>query len=473
MRKIKFACLLLFAGLGIFGFFSESGFVQTANSFTAGPPAGFSGAPDENNCASCHLGPASVGQFAILNAPASYTPGQTYQFQVRHTTADTTRLKWGFQMTALAGQNSAGTFANANGNTQTITENGRFYIQHTTAGTYTGQTLSAEWTVNWTAPSALVGPVTFYAAGNQANNGNGPDGDQLYTTNSVSQATVRRPIFDFDGDSKTDLSIFRPGPVTGAEWWHLRSSDGGNRATQFGTSTDTVVPADFTGDGKTDIAFWRPSTGFWYVLRSDDLSFFAFPFGATGDIPTPADYDGDGKSDAAVYRPSTTTWFISRSTGGTQISNFGAANDLPVAADYDGDGKADIAVFRRNGQSGTEWWLQRSTDLSVFAVQFGSPTDKAVSGDYTGDGKADIAFWTPSSGNWFVLRSEDLSYFAFPFGTATDVPSPGDYDGDGRFDAAVFRPSTSTWFAQRSTAGTLIQQFGTAGDVPLPSVFVR
>ena len=109
----------------------------------------------------------------------------------------------------------------------------------------------------------------------------------------------------------------------------------------------------------------------------------------------------------------------------------------------------------------------------MVALQFGSSTDKAVPGDFTGDGKADIAFWRPSTGFWNVLRSEDLSYFAFPFGTTGDVPVAGDYDGDGKTDAGVFRPSNSTWFIQRSTAGTLIQQFGAAGDVPLPSAFVR
>ena len=63
---------------------------------------------------------------------------------------------------------------------------------------------------------------------------------------------------DFDADGKTDLAIFRPAP---GEWWYLRSSDGQNRAFQFGASTDKIVPADYTGDGKTDIAFWQPSTG--------------------------------------------------------------------------------------------------------------------------------------------------------------------------------------------------------------------
>ena len=276
--------------------------------------------------------------------------------------------------------------------------------------------------------------------------------------------------FDFDGDGKTDFSIFRP---ASGQWWQLRSSDGGNGAVQFGNSSDKLVPVDFTGDGKTDTAIWRPSTGEWFVLRSEDFSFFAFPFGSNGDLPAPADYDGDGKADAAVFRPSTQTWFIHRTTnGGTDIIQFGVSGDKPVVADYDGDSKADIAIYRANGGV-SEWWIRRSSTGNVFATQFGNSTDKAVQGDYTGDGKADIAVWQPASGNWLVLRSEDFSFYAFSFGTTGDVPVASDYDGDGRFDAGVFRPSNSTWFVQRSTAGTLIQTFGTSGDIPTPNAFVR
>ena len=288
----------------------------------------------------------------------------------------------------------------------------------------------------------------------------------------ITVAANTKAPFDFDGDAKSDISVFRPNGVSGAEWWWMKSS-GGNGAVQFGGATDNIVAADYTGDGKTDVAFWRAATGQWFVLRSEDLTFYAFPFGANGDLPVPGDFDGDGKADAAVFRPTTLTWYISKSTGGTDIVGFGASGDKPVVADYDGDGKTDIAVFRPSGAKGAEWWIRRSSNSTVFATQFGSSTDKAVPADYTGDGKADVAFWTPSSGNWFVLRSEDFSYFAFPFGSSTDIPSPGDYDGDGKMDAAVFRPSNSTWYAQRSTAGLLIQQFGATGDVPVPSAFVR
>jgi hypothetical protein len=270
--------------------------------------------------------------------------------------------------------------------------------------------------------------------------------------------------FDFDGDNKTDVSIFRPSV---GQWWYLKSSNGGNGAYAFGNSSDKLAVGDYTGDGKSDIAFWRPSNGFWYILRSEDSSFFSFPFGTSGDAPVAADFDGDGKTDPTVFRPSTGTWYISKSTGGTQILGFGVNGDIPVVADYDGDGKADVAIYRpSNGQ----WWIQRST-AGTFAIQFGTSTDIGVQGDYTGDGKADIAFFRPSTGEWFVLRSEDSSFFSFPFGTDGDIPAAGDYDGDSKFDPTVFRPSAATWYIQQSTAGTQILSFGLAGDKPVPNSF--
>ena len=319
---------------------------------------------------------------------------------------------------------------------------------------------------------ALIGQTFYgrwYVADAGAVNGFSVSQAFRFTVFEAASTAAGNTIADFDGDGKTDISIFRPAP---GEWWYSRSSDGGNRAVQFGASSDKIVPADFTGDGKTDVAFWRPSNGQWFILRSEDLSFYAFSFGASGDVPMPADYDGDGKADAAVFRESTLTWFINKSSGGTDIIGFGATGDKPVIGNYDGDGKADIAIFRSNGANGAEWWIRRSSNGSVFALQFGANTDKPVQGDFTGDGKTDTAVWRPSNGNWFILRSEDFSFYSFPFGANGDVPVAGDYDGDGKFDAGVFRPSGATWFVQRSTAGTLIQTFGITGDQPVPNAFV-
>ncbi len=270
---------------------------------------------------------------------------------------------------------------------------------------------------------------------------------------------------DFDGDHKTDISIFRP---AAGEWWYLQSSDSTNRAFQFGSASDKIVPADYTGDGKTDVAFFRTSSAEWYILRSEDSSFYAFPFGASDDIPVPGDYDADGKDDSAVFRTSTATWFIQASTQGTIIQTFGASGDVPQTGDYDGDGKSDLAIFR---PTTGEWWINRSTG-GVVVFQFGISTDKPVAADFTGDGKTDVAFWRPSSGEWYVLRSEDSSFYSAPFGISSDIPSPGDYDGDGKTDVAVYRESSSTWYLNRSTQGSSIVTFGSSGDIPVPSAFV-
>lgn len=300
--------------------------------------------------------------------------------------------------------------------------------------------------------------------------------DNLGTSNSGAAYLFKfgGTPFDFDGDEKTDLSVYRPSL---GQWWISRSSDNSGYGTAFGITTDKIVPADFDGDGKTDIANYRQFANncAWYMLLSEAGYVATIYWGLPNDLAATGDFNEDGRSDLAIFRPSTATWFIMNNliSGAYSIRQFGANGDLPAIADYDGDGKADLAIFRPNGATGTEWWVERSSNGTVFAVQFGSPTDKPVPGDYTGDGKADIAFWRPSTGQWFILRSEDFSYYAFPFGSSTDIAAPGDYDGDGKFDAAVFRPSTATWYANRSTGGTLIQQFGQTGDLPVPGAFVR
>ncbi|MEZ5305954.1 MAG: cytochrome c peroxidase [Pyrinomonadaceae bacterium] len=272
--------------------------------------------------------------------------------------------------------------------------------------------------------------------------------------------------FDFDGDSKADVSIFRPGP---GEWWYLRSSDSGNNAFQFGSGTDLTVPGDYTGDGRADFAFWRPSTGEWYILRSEDSSFYAFPFGTTGDIPAPGDFDGDGTTDVAVFRPSSGVWYIMRSSD-NQVDTipYGSNGDKPLVGDYDNDGKDDVAIYR---EADHQYWINRSTAGNI-VYQFGTAGDQQFADDFTGDGTADVGFFRPSTGEWYILRSDDQTFFAFPFGTNGDIPAPADFDGDGIADATVFRPSTNTWYSNQTTSGVQVTPFGSSGDHPVPSSYV-
>jgi len=179
----------LLAGLVGFLLTHDSG-TSRVHAFSAGPPAGYTGAPQEEPeaCAECHVPPdAGTGRISIT-APQTYVPGQTYPITVTHTNADPTRLRWGFELTVLdnASDEKAGELQNVDGLTQVLNNAGpgsaRQYIEHTAAGTFIGQQNGASWTFNWTAPSTDIGPVTFYAAGNQANNDGNTSGDYIYKT---------------------------------------------------------------------------------------------------------------------------------------------------------------------------------------------------------------------------------------------------------------------------------------------------
>ena len=105
---------------------------------------------------------------------------------------------------------------------------------------------------------------------------------------------------------------------------------------------------DFDGDRKSDVTIFRPSDGNWYVLNSSGSpSWSSVPWGSDGDISVPGDYDGDNKADIAVFRPSEGRWYILQSStnNGSWISFvWGVKGDVPVPGDYDGDGKTDIGV---------------------------------------------------------------------------------------------------------------------------------
>ena len=269
---------------------------------------------------------------------------------------------------------------------------------------------------------------------------------------------------DFDGDGKTDVSVYRPD--TGS-WYILKSSNGAFSGIGFGNATDIIAPGDFDGDGKTDTAVFRPSEGNWYILAKAG-TFSSRNFGQSGDIPVPADYNGDGKTDIAVFRPSNGTWYIanSDSLATLTIVQFGANGDKPVPSDFDGDGKTDIAVWR---ESVGDWYVLQSATNSFYGLNFGQTGDKPAHGDFDGDDKTDFAVYR--GGVWYLQQST-AGFSSVTFGTNGDLPVTGDFDGDNRADVAVFRPSNGTWYLLQSTSGFTAYNFGNSTDKPIPTAYL-
>jgi subtilisin-like proprotein convertase family protein len=292
-------------------------------------------------------------------------------------------------------------------------------------------------------------------------------GSQIHTVRQAARLFGGK-LFDYDGDGKADISVFRP---DSGSWFINNSSNNPLTAVQFGAPGDIPAPADYDGDGRTDLAVFRPSNGYWYRFIFGTNIFSAYPFGQNGDIPVPTDFDGDNRADISLFRPSDGTWYRIKSASQIFAAvQFGAPGDKPIIGDFDGDSTADVTVYRpSNG-----YWYRLNSSNGLFAAnQFGVAEDKPVAADYDADGKTDLAVYRPSNGYWYRINSGSDSFTATQFGIAEDKPSPADFDGDGKADLAVFRPSSGYWYLLRSTAGFAAQQFGTNGDVATPNAFVR
>jgi len=238
--------------------------------FASGPPAGHTGAPGEQTCIRCHSGTlnSGPGSVTIDGVPESYEPNQEFTLTVRVQHPD--RRRWGFQITALDGENRpAGTLTAVNRNITKVANGtgsleGRRYVEHTTSGTFAGQAQGAEWTVKWTAPNVDVGRVTFYAAGNAANNNNASSGDSIYTT-AVSTGSATAPMIvapaykkgkivlqanssniesgatlEVSGGGAADTQTFPLVKNAAGTKWIVKKSA---RSTPGGQSVDEVLPA--------------------------------------------------------------------------------------------------------------------------------------------------------------------------------------------------------------------------------------
>lgn len=221
---------------------------QYSYNSSSAPPNnnGYTGAPGESTCGSCHGGnnnPNNNGNFLRLNFnnnTSSYTPSQTYNVTISNLGTNGNNTRNGFRAVVLNSSNSSvGTFAEVQqsaANTGIVTIGTRSYIQHASA-----TSLINSWSFQWTAPATNIGDVTFYVA-SITGNGSGSSGDILYVDTFIIRAQSVTPphVADFTvndnsicaGESVTFTNA-STGSITSLSW-------------NFGAN---ATPATATGNG--------------------------------------------------------------------------------------------------------------------------------------------------------------------------------------------------------------------------------
>ncbi|MBK8721884.1 MAG: T9SS type A sorting domain-containing protein [Saprospiraceae bacterium] len=169
------------------------------------PPAGYTGAPSEGTCESCHSPGSLTGSVQITGLPTTVTPNSSYPITITLTKSGS-GSKGGFEITSLfsASNASAGTWTVGSGQSQT-SSGGRTYVRQSSAPSFTGNTIT--WTSTWKAPVGSNGDmITMYVAGLIANGNGSTSGDNTVTATATTTLSVSTPLTV--SMSKTDLSCF-------------------------------------------------------------------------------------------------------------------------------------------------------------------------------------------------------------------------------------------------------------------------
>ena len=141
---------------------------------SGGPPTGYAyNAPNYNNCTICHSGTVNSGNGSVefIDLPNEFNPGETYSIGI--TVTGSNSRGYGFQATAMLGEQFAGNFS-LNSNSENLELNGGF-IQHSS------RTDSGIWYFNWDAPEEATEAITFSASGLGTGGSSGYSGDRVYT----------------------------------------------------------------------------------------------------------------------------------------------------------------------------------------------------------------------------------------------------------------------------------------------------
>lgn len=297
-------------------------YTSTAEGRNNGAPAGNTGSPADNSTCnkSCHgrtNASSNIGASITSNIPAEgYTPGVVYTITG---TISNSGSEFGFSMSP---QNNSGTQLGTWTNTSTNTIlNGtnNKYVTQTSAGS-----IVKTWSIDWTAPTAGTGAVTFYGSFMISNNNTDDDsGDQVQKTTLVVQekATCTAPtITGTTGAARCDAGSVTLNATASAGTinWYAASTGG----TSLGTGTSFTTPSI---SSNTTYYVDATNSGCTTATRTAVTATVTTTPSITG--TTDASRCGTGSVNlSATASGGTINWYAA-STGGTSL---GTGNSFPT-----------------------------------------------------------------------------------------------------------------------------------------------
>jgi Tol biopolymer transport system component len=276
-------------------------------------------------------------------------------------------------------------------------------------------------------------------------------GTELYSMAADGTNQVRMTNNTFSDTAPTvqgvfeieNVGVFRP---SGGQWKLVlqNSAPAITITINFGQAGDLPVTGNWDGDSRTDIGVFRNGTFHLAVLETnffgqtviEELAPIAF--GQAGDLPLAGDWDGDGKDDVGVFRPGATGRFLLRQPRrlgapfhGTVITtiafDFGTTGDRPVAGDWNGDNLETPGVYRP-GDPGSFLLTNSLTNVVDATFIFGGPSDLPLAGDWLGEGSDRVGVFLP--GSQVMLLAADISGkpgLQVTFGQPGDLPVAGSW----------------------------------------------
>lgn len=249
-------------------------------SYSGGPAAGnarATGAPGDgpNTCVTCHNSGGSFGTVSIDleiedmngNAVSTYMADSMYSMTITVNHSMGNPAGFGFQMICLEDDSDSNVpgWSNPSSNAQLSTSGGRNYVEQD------GISTSNVFTVDWTAPEAGTGDLTFYLGANAVNGANGNNGDRA----ALSSVSISETLVDTMDTTTTNVAHLPgrpswrvyPNPAHGQILFDGLES--GSQVSIYDVQGALVRTEWFTAFKEMDVRDLEPGL---YLIRSENRS---------------------------------------------------------------------------------------------------------------------------------------------------------------------------------------------------------